>query len=77
MSEAAAETADSMTELQLEEAKVNNTLEFIDISEAWVPNQSDFEKAQKEVEKNDLECDYEDLEDLYLEYQPIEPTWGD
>ena len=77
MNQATAEATDSMTELQLEEVKVSNALEFIDISEAWIPNQSDFEKAQKEIEKNDLECNYEDLEDLYLEYQPIEPTWGD
>lgn len=49
--------------------------DFIDISESWTPAESDFEKAQKEIEENDLGHQYENVSDLYLEYAPIELKW--
>lgn len=67
----------NITELQLEDVEIKSISKFIDISEAWIPNESDFDKAQKEIDENDLENNYKDPDDLYLEYQPIKPTWGD
>ena len=61
----------------LEDVEIKSISKFIDISEAWIPNESDFDKAQKEIDENDLENNYKDPDDLYLEYQPIKPTWGD
>jgi hypothetical protein len=64
------------TELELEEdSKSKRASGFIDISESWVPNDDDIEKAQKEIDKNDLNHEYESIEDLYLEYKPIQLTW--
>tara|TARA_R100000808_G_C2153403_1_gene163563 strand:- start:3303 stop:3818 length:516 start_codon:yes stop_codon:yes gene_type:complete len=70
-------TSESMTELQLESLNCKTVSNFIDISESWVPSESDFEKAQKEIEEKNLDYNYEDPDDLYLEYEPIKPTWGD
>jgi hypothetical protein len=48
---------------------------FIDISESWEPDKGDFESAQKEIDKNNLKYEYEDIEDLYLEYKPLQLIW--
>jgi|TARA_Y100000310_G_scaffold295294_1_gene326478 hypothetical protein len=64
------------TKLEMEETqKLIKLSSFIDISESWAPAEEDFEKAQKEMDENDLNHKYEDINDLYLEYQPIEPKW--
>ena len=64
------------TELELEEdKKFKRASGFIDVSESWEPNECDFEDAQKEIDKNDLKYEYEDIEDLYLEYKPLQLTW--
>ena len=69
--------SESMTELQLEPLNCQTVSSFIDISESWVPSESDFEAAQKDVEEKNLDYNYKDPDDLYLEYQPVIPTWGD
>ena len=64
------------TKLELEESQRNmRPSSFIDISESWLPNQDDFKKAEKEMDENGLEHEYDNIEDLYLEYEPIEPKW--
>ncbi|MAF42579.1 MAG: hypothetical protein CMI54_00225 [Parcubacteria group bacterium] len=64
------------TKLELEEKKSQKRLSsFIDISEGWAPSEKDFEKAQKEIDENNLKHNYEDIEDLYMEYEPIKPMW--
>jgi len=64
------------TELKLEDAQKTIRLSnFIDISESWIPSQEDFDKAQKEMDENDLKHEYDSIEDLYLEYKPIEQEW--
>ena len=69
-------TPNKPTGLELEEnGSYKRLSSFIDISEGWVPNEEDFKKAQKEIDKNDLKHDYENIEDLYLEYEPIELKW--
>ena len=64
------------TKLELEEPKKSIRLSsFIDISESWAPNGDDFKKAEKEMEENDLKHEYDNIEDLYLEYEPIDQKW--
>jgi hypothetical protein len=64
------------TELELEEPqKIIRLSNFIDISESWIPSDEDFDKAQKEMDENDLKHEYDNIEDLYLEYEPIEQKW--
>ena len=63
-------------ELELEASKQYKRVSaFIDISEGWIPNEDDFQKAQKEIDKNDLKHEYENISDLYLEYEPIDTMW--
>jgi len=64
------------TKLEIEDgSKTINFSSFIDISESWVPAEEDFDRAQKEMDENDLKHEYEDIRDLYLEYEPIQPKW--
>jgi hypothetical protein len=64
------------TKLEMEDPQKPIKLSsFIDISESWTPTKEDFKKAQKEMDENGLNHKYEDINDLYLEYQPIEPKW--
>ena len=64
------------TKLELEEnEKCKRVSDFIDISEGWIPSENDFEKVQKEMDENDLKHEYENINELYLEYEPIAPKW--
>jgi hypothetical protein len=64
------------TKLELEDSQKNMRFSsFIDISESWIPNEDDLEKAKKEMDENDLKHEYDNIEDLYLEYEPIKPKW--
>ena len=64
------------TKLDLEDSQKNmNFSSFIDISESRFPTEDDLKKAEKEMEENDLKHEYDNIEDLYLEYEPIEQKW--
>ena len=64
------------TKLELEESQERIRLSsFVDISESWTPNKDDFKKAEKEMDENDLKYEYDNIADLYLEYEPIEQKW--
>tara|TARA_Y100000593_G_C4276272_1_gene320243 strand:+ start:720 stop:1238 length:519 start_codon:yes stop_codon:yes gene_type:complete len=64
------------TKLEIENPqKTLKISSFLDISESWVPSEGDFEKAEKEMDENDLKYEYNQVEDLYLEYEPIQPKW--
>ena len=64
------------TKLEIEDPQKPIKLSsFIDISESWIPSEEDFDKAQKEMDENDLKHKYDNIEDLYLEYEPIEQQW--
>jgi hypothetical protein len=71
------EAADSITELQLETQSCKTPSKFIDISEEWIPNAGDFTKAAEEIKENNLEYSYKSINNLYLEYEPLEPNWED
>ena len=64
------------TKLEIENPqKILRISSFLDISESWIPSEEDFEKAGKEMDENDLKYEYNQIEDLYLEYEPIQPKW--
>jgi hypothetical protein len=50
--------------------------EAIDISEGWIPSEKDFDKAEEEITKFDLNHDFLTADDLYLEsYERVEWEW--
>jgi len=64
------------TKLDLEDSQKNMKFSsFIDISESRFPTEDDLKKAEKEMDENDLKHEYDNIEDLYLEYEPIKPKW--
>ena len=50
--------------------------EAIDISEGWIPSKEDYDKAEEEIAKFDLNHDFLTADDLYLEsYKRVEWEW--
>ena len=48
----------------------------VEVSKEWTPCSEDFFKAQSDIEKHDLNFDFKNIDDLYLEdYQPINFEW--
>lgn len=48
----------------------------IDISDSWAPEEEDFKEAVANVEKYDLNLDFKNINELYLEpYKPIQFEW--
>ena len=53
--------------------KINN---FIDISDAWTPEEEDVKEAKANIKKYNLNLDFKNIKELYLEpYKPIQFTW--
>ena len=48
----------------------------LDISDLWYPNELDFTKAEKLVKEYDLNYEFEDVNNLYLEdYTKLKLNW--
>lgn len=53
--------------------KINN---FIDISDAWAPEKEDVHEAKHDADKYNLNLDFKNINELYLEpYKPVQFTW--
>lgn len=49
---------------------------IVDISDSWVPSDEDFEQAKADTLKYDLNYDFKDINELYLdEYKKIDIEW--
>jgi hypothetical protein len=49
---------------------------FIDISESWMPQEEDIKEAKANIEKYNLDFNFKNIEELYLEpYKPIQLDW--
>ena len=49
---------------------------IVDISDSWAPSDEDFKQAKADVLKYDLNYDFKDVNDLYLdEYKKIHIEW--
>jgi hypothetical protein len=44
---------------------------FVEITANWKPSREDFSAAKAAVEKDNLHYEFETIEELYLDYQPI------
>tara|TARA_Y100000310_G_C20391987_1_gene673260 strand:+ start:60 stop:578 length:519 start_codon:yes stop_codon:yes gene_type:complete len=44
---------------------------FVEIAANWVPSEKDFEEAASAVEEHNLHYKFSSIEELYLNYQPI------
>ena len=48
----------------------------IDISETWIPTEEDYVKAQEEMKANNLNYDFKNIDELYVEpYEKLEIEW--
>ena len=48
----------------------------IDISETWVPAEEDYAKVQEEIKENNLDYDFKNINELYIEpYEKLEIEW--
>ena len=64
-----------LEEIELEDENENLIIgnEYFDISENWVPSDLAFKQADKDIEEYDLNFDFINAEDLYLE-DPLNST---
>ena len=62
--------------LVLEDTTSQKNYNFIDISDSWAPEGEDIHEAQHDIEKHDLNLDFKNINELYLEpYKPILFGW--
>ena len=47
----------------------------IDISDNWLPNDDDFLQAEADIKEFNLDYDFENVEDLYLETEDDKVFW--
>jgi len=64
---------EKLTELVLEDSSVNRIDKYIDATANWHPSEKDFEEAKVDIVKYELDYEFKDIDDLYLdEYKRIE-----
>ena len=65
-----------LTELIFESKATVKVNTFVDITEDWLPIDADFAKAKEDIDKFELNYDFKDINDLYLdEYEKLDITW--
>lgn len=66
-----------LLELVLETDSLPTNLNHnVDISEAWTPQQEDVARAEKDIKKYNLNFNFNNVEELYLDsYQAIKLNW--
>lgn len=56
-------------------AELKSTMQF-DISETWVPSEEDYIQAQADIQEYELNYNFENVEELYIEpYEKLEIEW--
>ena len=64
------------TSLVLETSASVSVENVIDISDSWAPEEKDIEEAKTDIKKYDLNLDFKNINELYLEpYKPIQFIW--
>jgi hypothetical protein len=66
-----------LSELVLETAQeLQDKDRPIDISESWAPQEEDLEQAKADIENHELDFDFRNVDELYLEpYKQIQLNW--
>ena len=50
---------------------------FVDITDNWLPVQDDFIKASEDIKAFELNYDFQDIDELYLDdYEKLDIIWG-
>ena len=63
-------------ELVLEDKASRENDNVIDISDAWAPEKEDVHEAKRDVDKYNLNLNFKNINELYLEpYKPIQFIW--
>jgi len=66
-----------LTELIFESKATVKVSTFVDITEDWLPIEADFIKAKEDIDKFELDYDFKDINDLYLDdYEKLDIIWG-
>ena len=67
---------EKLSGLVLESEDLQNSSKPLDISEAWAPQDEDIDCAKTNIEKYELDFNFVDVDELYLEpYKPIQFNW--
>ena len=70
------ETKEKLSGLILESENLQNPNEPLDISDAWIPQEEDFEQTKADIKKHKLNLDFANIDELYLEpYKQIQLNW--
>ncbi len=50
---------------------------FVDLTENWLPVEADFSQASEDIKANELNYNFKDIEELYLDdYEKLDIIWG-
>ena len=67
---------EKLSGLILESESLQDSNKPLDISEAWVPQDEDIDCAKTNIEKYELDFNFVDVDELYLEpYKAIQFNW--
>ena len=72
-----AEVQTEVKELVFESKSRSKVSTFVDITEDWLPTEADFTQASEDIEKYELNYNFKDVNELYLDdYEKLEISWG-
>ena len=67
---------EKLSGLILESGNLQNPDKPLDISEAWTPQEEDIEQTKADIKEHELDLDFTNVNELYLEpYKPIQFNW--
>ena len=55
-----------MSSLIFEKNVIRRVNTFLDVTESWLPTEEDFALAQEDIQNNDLNFDFKNVEELYF-----------
>ena len=75
--EAQAAESTEMTELVFETKAAVKVDSFVDLTENWIPVDDDFVKASEDIKAFELNYNFKDIDELYLDdYEKLDIIWG-
>tara|TARA_Y100000310_G_C20402453_1_gene678081 strand:- start:233 stop:745 length:513 start_codon:yes stop_codon:yes gene_type:complete len=64
------------SELVFEDQETQKVTDLIDISDSWTPEEGDLEEAKANIKEFNLNFNFKNIDELYLEpYRPIQFRW--
>jgi hypothetical protein len=70
------EKTEKLSSLVLETENLQELEASVDVSDSWVPQEEDYASAKEDIKKYNLDFDFKNANELYLEpYKPIQFNW--